>query len=134
MDLKSYTNFINESKKVSYSAIVLDEKSHKDLLSRYDIPSGWKEFARHMTINLGELKDKSLIGKKVTMKVVGIGKDDKVIAVKIDSPVKRTIGGTEHITIAVNTKGGGKPVMSNNIKQFKPSKAFTITGTVKELT
>jgi len=60
---------------VLYSAVVLDTASRTFLLDFVDdyIPEGWKVIAHHMTINLGELKDKTDIGEEVTLTVTEVG-------------------------------------------------------------
>lgn len=118
---------------ISYSAVVLDEKSRHKLLSNLDfyIPDDWKVIAHHMTINLGELKDKSDIGKKVSLVATEMGMSMMAFAVKVEGyPSKNEI---PHITIAINPDGG-KPVMSNNIKKWdKLNKPIRLTGIVTEI-
>jgi hypothetical protein len=118
---------------VLYSCVLLDEQSRKELLNivRDRIPKGWKIIAHHMTINMGELKDKTDIGKDVTLTVEALGLSDMTIAVKvIGYPSKNEI---PHITIAVNPNGG-KPVMSNNITNWQPIDSFELNGVVTEIT
>jgi len=117
---------------VLYSAVVLDTASRTFLLDFVDelIPEGWKIIGHHMTINLGELKDKSEIGKEVTLTVTEVGLSDMAMAVKvIGYPSKNEI---PHITIAVNPDGG-KPVMSNQITKWRPVKTFMLSGVVTEV-
>lgn len=124
----------DKSDKVLYSAVVLDEKSKNELLAKFDIPEGWKTFAHHMTIVFGKgLPEdmKSDLGKTVTLTVKELGISDMAIAVKVDGyPSTNNI---PHITMAVNVNEGGKPVMSNQITNWKPVKNFNITGTVTEV-
>lgn len=123
-------------RKVSYSAVVLDPASHGALLDamRAHIPSGWKEYAHHMTINLGPLKgDRSDLGKKVTLSVRSWDASDKAVAVAVDG-YDRRMPGTAHVTVAVNSAGGGKPKDSNDLKDWKPmEKPLSLTGTVEEV-
>lgn len=132
----------DEPKKVLYSAVVLDEKSHDELLAKFkdSIPEGWKPFAHHMTIVFGKGLPKYLkgdLGKEVTLTVKEFGKftqgkSDKAMAVKVeDYPSANKI---PHITLAVNTLEGGKPFMSNQITDWSPVENFTVTGTVTEVT
>ena len=94
------------------------------------IPDGWKVIAHHMTINLGELKDKTDLGKQVTLTVEEIGLSDMAMAVKVSGyPSKNDI---PHITVAVNPDGG-KPSMSNKITKWQPIKNFKIGGVVTEI-
>jgi len=118
---------------VLYSCVLLDEQSRKELLNivRDRIPEGWKIIAHHMTINMGELKDKTDIGKDVTLTVEALGLSDMAMAVKVTGyPSKNEI---PHITIAVNPNGG-KPVMSNNITNWQPIDSFDVYGVVTEIT
>ena len=119
---------------ISYSAIVLDEVSKQSILGLLEdyIPEGWTPFAHHMTITMGPLvhpkeskrkkgHDYSAFGDPGTphsLVVTELGIDDRAIAVKIASPFPTRNdkkGGFAHITIAVNTAGGGKPFHSNKI-------------------
>jgi hypothetical protein len=125
----------DKSDKVLYSAVVLDDKSQKELLSRFkdSIPEGWKPFAHHMTIVFGKgLDDKNLVGAEVTLMVKELGKSDKAMAVKVEGyPSANEI---PHITLAVNTLEDGKPFMSNQITDWSPVENFTVTGIVTEVT
>lgn len=55
--MKSFFEMLNilENKKISYSAVLLDEPSREKLLRAIEdkIPKDWKVLAHHMTINLG---------------------------------------------------------------------------------
>lgn len=118
--------------KVSYSAVVLDNKSHSDLLTEFGdlIPSGWNMYAHHMTITMGELSDKTDVGKEVELTVTELGMSEMAMAVRVTGyPSKNAI---PHVTIAVNPDGG-KPRMSNDITDWKPVKNFKIKGIVTEL-
>ena len=117
---------------VLYSAVVLDTASRTFLLDFVDdyIPEGWKVIAHHMTINLGELKDKTDIGEEVTLTVTEVGLSDMAMAVKVTGyPSKNEI---PHITIAINPDGG-KPAMSNQITKWRPVKTFMLNGVVTEI-
>ncbi len=118
---------------VLYSCVLLDNQSRITLLDMIGdrTPEGWKVIAHHMTINMGELKDKTDIGKDVTLTVEALGLSDMAMAVKvIGYPSKNEI---PHITIAVNPNGG-KPVMSNNITNWQPIDSFDVYGVVTEIT
>jgi hypothetical protein len=118
---------------ILYSAVVLDKSSHNKLLERFalDIPEGWKTFAHHMTITLGELKDKTDIGKEVILTVTKVGKSDMAMAVQVEGYASKNA--IPHVTLAVNPEGG-KPVMSNDITKWQDIKPFYITGFVTEIT
>jgi len=122
--------------KISYSAVVLDDKSRSKLLglvSSY-IPQGWETIAHHMTINMGEIDPEyeKYLGMKVPLRVKTIGMNDKVIAVGVEGfPTKNKI---PHITIAVNRQEGGKPFMSNKIEDWRPIQfSAELEGTVEEV-
>jgi predicted kinase len=117
---------------VLYSAVVLDKASRTFLLDFVDdlIPEGWKVIAHHMTINLGELKDKSNVGGEVVLTVTDVGLSDMAMAVKVSGyPSKNE---NPHITIAVNPDGG-KPAMSNQITNWRPVKKVMLNGVVTEI-
>ena len=117
---------------VLYSCVLLDNQSKSTLLSMVGdrIPEGWKVFAHHMTINLGELKDKSELGKEVVLKVTKLGLSDMALAVEVEGfTTKNEI---PHITIAINPDGG-KPVMSNKITNWQAINNFMIGGVVTEI-
>ena len=123
-------------KKVLYSAVVLDDESSSKLINKfYDIiPIDWKTYSHHMTINLGELpiQLKYNIDDIVELRVNSFGFNDKVMAVGVEGYYSKNK--IPHITVAVNINDGGKPVMSNNIINWKPIIEFNITGIVKEIT
>lgn len=117
---------------ILYSAVVLTEGSRNSLVFNVgdEIKAGWKLFAHHMTINLGELKDKSQIGETITLQVTDIGHSDMAMAVKVNGFF--TKNEIPHITIAINPDGG-KPVMSNEITNWRPIKPFNVEGIVTEI-
>jgi predicted kinase len=124
--------------KVSYSAVVLDNKSHDKIVKAFakHIPKDWKLFAHHMTIIFGRpLKKMGLEGdngKTVTLNVTHIGKSDMAVAIKVDGyPSKNDI---PHVTMAVNTAAGGKPQMSNDITDWRVLESpMRISGVVSEI-
>ena len=121
-----------EESKVSYSALVLDEKSHNLLLQKIPVPEGWQPLAHHMTISMGPLRDQAFVGMKSEAKVVAVGQDDKVVAVKVETTIP-SINAIKHITVAVNRSGGGKPVMSGKLTNWTPIELFVVRGVVEEV-
>jgi predicted kinase len=121
-----------EASNVIYSAVVLDNKSHDLLLNTFSnlIPDGWKKIAHHMTITLGELKDKTDIDKDVTLTVTHVGLSDKAMAVVVTG--YRSKNKIPHVTIAINPNDG-KAKDSNDITNFKEVKPFEIVGKVTEI-
>jgi len=125
-------------KKISYSAIILDDKSRKELLSlfkKYNIPKDWEPSAHHMTIKMGELEDKSLLHKKIKLKAYAIGINDKVASVGVESPIEYYEEDViPHITLAINRENGGTPKDSKNISKWKNiGRPFYIIGRVEEV-
>jgi tRNA nucleotidyltransferase/poly(A) polymerase len=119
--------------KVVYTAVMLDEKS-KDILKKEFkdiVPDGWEWIGHHMTITLGEIKDKSELGKNVTLKVISFGQNDKVMAIGVSGYESKNK--IPHITLAINRTEGGKPVMCNYIEYWKRYGLNThLTGVVSE--
>lgn len=120
------------SSDVLYTCVLLDNASKNKLLDRFalDIPTDWNVFAHHMTITLGEMKDKSDLGKEVILKVTKLGLSDMAMAVRVEGyPSKNAM---PHVTLAVNPDGG-KPAMSNEITKWQDIKPFNIMGVVTEI-
>lgn len=122
--------------KVLYSAVVLDDASHQMLVNQFNtlIPKDFKIYAHHMTINMGEIKEeyRKYLGTTVMLKIIAIGIDEKVIAARVVG--FPTVNKIPHVTIAVDVANGGKPVMSNNITNWLPTKSlFMLKGTVQEI-
>ena len=121
---------------ISYSAVVLEDADQKKLISQLKdlIPSGWRMIAHHMTVKMGELPPdkKQDVGTKVPLQATAIGKSDKAVAVKVDGYWSQNK--IPHITLAVNTAAGGKPVDSNKIIHWKQlEQNITLRGTVMEV-
>ena len=123
-----------KSSNVLYSAVVLDKASHNKLIDQFalEIPEGWKTYAHHMTITMGELKDKTDIGKEVILKVTKVGLSDMAIAVQVEGYQSKN--DIPHVTLAVNALKNAKPVMSNQITNWQDIKPFFVTGFVTEIT
>jgi hypothetical protein len=129
----------DDVKNVSYSAVVLDDKSRASLLKVFQpmIPEGWEVIAHHMTIKMGALENGSKEKQDmendtvITLNVVDYAMDDKVMAVGVEGyPTKNA---KPHITIAVNRAEGGKPFMSNKLSDWRPlGFPLTLTGKVSE--
>jgi|ERR1044072_7921808 predicted kinase len=119
---------------ILYSAVVLDEQSHSELLQVFtnNIPEGWSKIAHHMTIAFGKpTPDKTDVGKKVFLKVVQLGVSDMAIAVRVEG--YPSLNKIPHITLAVNPDGG-KPVMSNDIVSWVDvANVMYVTGVVTDI-
>ncbi len=122
-----------------YTALVLDKESHDLLKSRIkNIISpkylSWRVYCHHMTINMGKASEGPEaynLNKPAKSTVVGLGVGEKVIAVKVESDTKSK-NEIKHITVAVDTKNGGKPFLSNQITDWKEIEPFELTGTIQE--
>jgi len=121
---------------ISYSAVVLDDRDKKKLLEIFasQIPDGWSKYAHHMTIKMGELPPeyKNDIDKQVKLTAYEIGTSDKAVAVKVKG--YWTTNHFAHITLAVDTNKGGKPVDSNKITVWHPlPNTIPLNGKVTEI-
>lgn len=125
---------------ISYSCVLFGNRVHNALLEQaypIEIPNDWTKYAHHMTIKLGELEDKSELGRDVALEVFAVGISDKAMAVKVralEYDEKQVISknAIPHVTLAVNPDGG-KPVMSNDITKWQDIKPFVIVGKVSEI-
>ncbi len=123
-----------QSYKVSYSAIVLDQQSKERILNHLSIPNDWKVICHHMTIKMGELPEdlKGRKGEKVSLNVTKLGKSEKAIAVGIDTNLSQNA--IPHITVAINVSSGAKPKDSNDIKDWQDlEESFTVSGRIEEV-
>jgi hypothetical protein len=123
-------------RKVAYSAVVLDDISKNKLIKVFNkmIPEGWEIIAHHMTINLGVINSKYAddLGKSINLSVENYAIDDKVMAVGVSGYPSINI--KPHITLAVNRKDGGKPMMSNKLTNWRPlGFPLKLTGIVTEV-
>jgi hypothetical protein len=124
--------------KISYTALVLDDESHQKLINAVPIPDGWEVFAHHMTINMGEAKDKNMVGETAVAVVKTLAMDEElgVVAVGVESevPSKNKI---KHVTMAVNRAAGAKPFHSNKLKNWEEApeglKDMRLVGVVTEV-
>lgn len=118
-----------------YTALVISDESRDFLLSMINpIPLGFTVMCHHMTVNIGP-GDPELLGKEFSVKLKSFAQNDKVMAfgVETECPSNNKI---KHITLAVNRAAGGKPVMSNDLTDWKVLSCFetmpSLMGTVKE--
>jgi hypothetical protein len=95
------------------------------------IPEGWIKIGHHMTINMGELKDKSILGTEQLLAVTKVGISDMAMAVAVQSDIE-TKNKIPHVTVAINPNGG-KPVMSNDITDWQDIRMFILSGEVTEI-
>lgn len=124
--------------KVSYSAVVLSRSSKDNLLKQLNtmgiVPEGYEILAHHMTINMGEIAPEyeKYLGFNVKLYANDYAIDDKVMAIGVSGFSSKNT--KPHITIAVNRSNGGKPMMSNNLTDWKPFKRpIMLDGKVTEV-
>lgn len=121
---------------ISYSAVVLNNRSKERLIEKFKsiIPEDFEILADHMTINMGELDNKyeKFLGLPVHLSVNEIATNDKVIAVGVSGFESQNA--KSHITLAVNRKNGGKPMMSHTLTNWTKLKIpLLLTGKVTEI-
>lgn len=123
-----------------YSAIVLDNPSREKLVKwlRDHFPhvkrENWEIVAHHMTIKMGPLPEYLFAdkGTEQTLEVIGVGNSEMTVAVRVVGYFSENK--VPHITLAVNRAAGGKPVMSNDIKNWQSILSpFKVKGTVEEI-
>lgn len=129
-----------EVKKVSYSAVVIDDESRTKLIQVFQrmIPEDWEVIAHHMTIKMGALKDGSKEkqdmedGTEIHLNVTDYAIDDKVMAVGVKG--YESANEKPHITIAVNRAEGGKPYLSTKLTDWrKIGFSFDLKGKITEV-
>jgi hypothetical protein len=110
-----------------YIAVVLDEKSHDELLNWWNmnvsIPLLPDKIAHHMTIKYNPTQEEldkflSLVGNDITLCITGYGSDDKCQAVRVSQLVTNEnsiVNDNSHITVAIDHKNGGRAKQSNSL-------------------
>jgi len=139
--------FYKEGVPITYSGVILDNKSKNKLLEFFIYSSpyfeNWMRTADHMTICMGSLPKhtrENYLDEEVILTVTHFGYNEKVAAVKVDglftinkSKADKDEGPSfQHITLAYNPNIG-KPQMSNSIENWIAVDNFNITGTIKEV-
>lgn len=124
--------------KVLYSAVVLTTKSRERLInaSKGEIPDEWVIFGHHMTIVFGKpLPEdlKHMLDKPVELTATKFGRSDMAMSVLVEG-FKSINDKPTHVTIAVNTADGGKPVDGGLITEWVTIKPIKLKGVVKEIT
>ena len=114
----SEDNVQGAMKKVSYSAIFLDDASHRELLAWWvkatELPLLSQVHGHHMTIKFKPTPEevaKLDLGQKVKVRVVGWAADEKGQAVLVYPEVESTKA-HPHITVSTD---GGSPAYSNDL-------------------
>jgi hypothetical protein len=105
----------------NYHGVILTEISRNMLLNYFGVPKGWTHYGHHMTICYGKPLPPSLegdYGRLVRLEVTHVGQNDLVKAVRVKG--YHSDNKVPHVTLSVNKKKGGKPVMSNDIENWEP--------------
>jgi len=118
---------------VLYSCVLLEKASQNVLFYNLEkmIPEGWVRIGHHMTICMGPLKDKTILGTDQYLVVNKVGISDMAMAVAVESDIE-TKNKIPHVTVAINPDGG-KPVMSNDITNWQDVRMFILLGKVTEI-
>jgi hypothetical protein len=137
MNFYEMTEQMQQTKQISYTAIVIDQADRTKLLERFKhiIPSAWEVIAHHMTINLGAANKgpaADMVGQSVRLTVRSFAGDDKVMAIGIETNVPSG-NAIKHITLAVNRQNGGKPAQSNQLSQWQVVQPMELRGIVQEI-
>lgn len=99
-----------------YAAFVLLDESRRNLLSKFP-PVHDDVIAHHITYQFGiPAPDTFRFPPVEKFEVVGYLENKLIqcVVVELDGNIYRKDGSVYHITISVNRKAGGKPVMSNS--------------------
>ena len=124
---------------VIYWAVLLDGSSRAKLLSRIP-PVHSNVFAEHMTIVFGPTKEQNtdlekIIGKQVTLKVLGEALDDKGQAIVVLPIENIPVPATPHITISCAP--GTKPIYSKTLLSggyTNINNSFDVVGSIAKFT
>lgn len=124
-----------------YTSLVLTEESKRLLLDEVmKFAPKWENgriIAEHHTIAfhtnmIDEILDWCMEneGKMFRVFAYEYGVSDKAFAVKLETDIP-CANEIKHITVMTNPDNGGKPVDSNNIKDWKEMPVITLSGYVK---
>ena len=126
---------------VLYISLVLDKESRMRLIEKTKQYSpDWKNgnvIAEHHTIAFFTSLTEDIYdwavqfeGKVFEVHAYEYGVSDKAFAVKLETDIP-CANEIKHITVMTNPDNGGKPVDSNNIKDWKEMPVITLSGYVK---
>ena len=127
-------DLVNEATLPIFVAVVLDDQSHRALLSWWERATGKKllskRFAHHMTVKFKPTQvdmAKLTIGEEVTLQVIGWAEDGKVQAVAVKG--FKSANKVPHITVATD---GTAPRFSNDLieKGYARVRGPKLKGTV----
>ncbi len=119
-----------------YYGVFLDDRSRSIIDREFSsmIPENWKKYADHVTVLFNDYENATIangrelsktIGKDVPMKIVGIGRCDTAVALKIEGV--DTANDVAHVTLAVSPDR--RPVDSNKITEWRSVAPIEIRGT-----
>lgn len=124
-----------------YTSLVLTEESKRLLLDEVmKFAPKWENgriIAEHHTIAFHTNMTDEILdwcmeneGKMFRVFAYEYGVSDKAFAVKLETDIP-CANEIKHITVMTNPDNGGKPVDSNNIKDWKEMPVITLSGYVK---
>jgi len=127
-----------------YTAVVLSEEAHNKLVTTFghlwDGQKGWKAFAHHLTMHMGPATENEqlMLGEFVTLVIDAVAQNEMVAAARVaraftSRATVESKNPTPHITLAVNRKAGGKPVMSNQLTEWQPVETLRLRGRIEEV-
>jgi hypothetical protein len=124
-----------DSMYIAYTAVVLYDLDQKKLIKQFEaeIPQGWQIKGDHMTINLGSAEEgpaASLLNQSVELTVKAIARNNKVLAVAVDSKVP-SLNKQKHITLAIAPEG--KAQDSNELVRWQPISTLVVRGVIREV-
>lgn len=134
----AYINLTKEEKEKYINDILKHLKENKignKIFKELNMKSKWDMVFHHLTINLGEIKNKEELGNSHLLMATSIGMIDndegKAIALKVSNMSNVSEIKVPHITLMVG-KDGGKPFDSNKIVDWVDFKTPFIFNSVIE--
>lgn len=129
-----YKSLINESlEEAIYYGIFLDDRSKATIRRVIGIPEGWVEYNDHITIKFRPSVDseegewmRQNVGRKFPIIVRTVGQNEKALALGVECKIPYN---GEHMHVTIACAEGVKPVESNNIENWEPTRSFIMYGT-----
>lgn len=122
-----------------YTALLLDQESRDKLKQRFEqfFPEGWQVYCHHLTLNMGPItkgeNPHNLLNTEMKIMATDIGMNAMAVAARCHTSGLVSVNKNPHVTLAVNAHGGGKPVMSNDIKIWCNVDPIVLCGKVVEI-
>lgn len=119
---------------MSFTAVVLTSRSRNELLEVFELPRFFEPIAHHMTLYMGKPREEhiKILGARRWMVVTHVAFDQRVMAVKVRPFFVKSDNKIPHVTLGVYREIGGKPFMSNFLKDWQPVMPFFVSGHVRE--